>query len=154
MARRPESISAFVAWIDRLRVNPFIRFLIIGTVNTVVTYLIYVGLVVFMPYALAYTITMALGIYLSYFLNARYVFRSKLNLASALQYPAVYLVQYLLGLLLLYLLVEKLGVSKFLAPLLIVCITVPVTYVLSRHIIVRGPTRSRHDGLKTNPRQT
>lgn len=138
MARSMQRRSNLASWTGRLLDNPFIRFLIMGTTNTGVTYVIYVGLVLFMPYAMAYTVTMAVGIYLSYFLNARYVFRSKLNLAAALQYPSVYLVQYLLGLLLLYLLVEKAGVSRFLAPLIIVCVTVPVTYVLSRYLIVNA----------------
>ena len=40
-----------------------------------------------------------------------------------------------MGLILLYLLVEKAGMSKFLAPLLIVVVTVPITYLLSRYVI-------------------
>ena len=120
-----------------LRDSQFTRFIIAGGVNTVVTYAIYVGLVMFLPYAIAYTLTTALGIWISYFFNARFVFRRRLTLSAALQYPMVYLVQYILGLLLLYLLVEKAGFSKFFAPLLIVCVSVPLTFVLSRNIIAR-----------------
>jgi putative flippase GtrA len=153
MARRMPGFGPLASWTAYLRDNRFIRFLITGTINTGVTFLIYVGLVLFMPYAIAYTVTVAIGIGLSYFLNARYVFRSKLNLASALQYPAVYLFQYLLGLVLLYLLVEKAGVSKFLAPLLIVCISIPFTYVLSRYIIARRPSPRSRAQLETTPQR-
>jgi putative flippase GtrA len=113
----------------------FTRFIIAGAVNTGVTYVIYLGLALFLPYTVAYTITTIIGIFLSYALNALFVFRRELALSAALQYPTVYLVQYIMGLILLYLLVEKARMSKFLAPLLIVVVTVPITYLLSRYVI-------------------
>ena len=128
-----------------LRDNQFVRFVVTGSVNTGLTYLIYVGLVMFMPYGVAYTVTTAVGIWVSYLLNARYVFRRKLSLAAALQYPMVYFVQYVAGLLLLYLLVEKAGFHKLLAPLLIVCVSVPLTFILSRHILGRCPGTNDSD---------
>ena len=123
-----------------LRDHEFARFLISGAVNTVTTYLIYVGLVLFLPYPVAYTITTAIGILLSYYLNARFVFRQPLRLSAALRYPAVYAIQYVLGLVLLYVLVEIGHLSKFIAPVFIVLATVPVTFVLSRLIILRNST--------------
>src|SRR5437868_5451334 len=81
--------------------HAFCRFLISGGTNTILTYLIYVGLVLVLPYPVAYTITTILGIFSSYILNARFVFRRKLSLTVALQYPLVYVVQYVLGLCLL-----------------------------------------------------
>lgn len=120
------------AWI---RQHQFSRFLISGAVNTVVTYLIYVGIVWFLPYTVAYTVTTILGIFISYVLNATFVFRRKLALSAAVQYPFVYLAQYVVGLVLLYVLVEKAGMSKFFAPLLLVVVTVPLTYLLSRYVI-------------------
>jgi putative flippase GtrA len=131
-----ERLSAFCRkW---LRDHEFARFLISGAVNTVTTYLIYVGLVLFLPYPVAYTITTALGILLSYYLNARFVFRQPLRLSAAVRYPAVYGIQYVLGLGLLYFLVEVGHLSKFIAPVFIVLATVPVTFVLSRLIILRN----------------
>jgi putative flippase GtrA len=123
-----------------LREHQFARFLISGGVNTVLTYLVYVALVLFLPYPIAYTVTTILGIFVSYVLNARFVFRRKLTLSGALQYPIVYVIQYFLGLFLLYVLVERARMSKFYAPLLIVGATVPVTYLLSRFVIARRPT--------------
>lgn len=123
-----------------LRDHEFGRFLICGGVNTLLTYLIYVGLVMVLPYPVAYTITTILGIFLSYVLNALFVFRRKLSLTAALQYPVVYVVQYFLGLALLYVLVEKAHLSKFFAPLLIVVATTPITFLLSRFVIGRRLT--------------
>ena len=97
-------------------------------------------------YPMAYTISYAAGILLSYYLNARFVFKEKLRLLKALQYPVVYLVQYLLGIVLLYLLVEAAHLSRALAPLVVVAFTVPITYLLSRLIIKNPATESEPDG--------
>lgn len=116
-------------------------FVFFGGVNTVLTYGIYVLLVLFVAYPTAYTLAYPPGILISYYLNTRFVFREKLSVSKALRYPLVYLAQYLLGLGLLYLLVEIAHLSKFVAPILIVAISVPCTYVLSRYVIKKGSSR-------------
>src|SRR6266487_5122564 len=82
-------------------------------------------------------------VFISYYLNARFVFREKLRLSKAMQYPIVYLAQYLIGLGSLYLLIEVAHLSKFFAPIVIVVITVPCTYLLSRYVIKGRSRRSR-----------
>ena len=113
----------------------FFRFVLVGLVNLVLTYALYLALGLFFPYAAAYTISYACGILISYLLNARFVFKSPIRISKAAQYPIVYLAQYLLGLALLYLLVELAHVSSRIAPLVIPALTVPATYLLSRYLI-------------------
>ena len=113
----------------------FSRFIFWGGVNTLFGYLVYAFLLLFLQYLVAYTITYALGIFISYYLNSRFVFRREVELRKAMQYPLVYLVQYLLGTAALYLLVQVLGVNKLLAPLLVILLTIPVTYLMGRRII-------------------
>ena len=86
-------------------------------------------------YPAAYTGSYACGILISYVLNARFVFKEKLRITKALQYPIVYVSQYLLGMALLYLLVEIGHVGSSLAPLVIPMVTVPATFILSRYLI-------------------
>jgi putative flippase GtrA len=136
---RPHFVTWFTSW---LRAHEFLRFLIVGAVNTLVTYLIYVALLFVMTYPVAYTVTYAVGILISYCLNAQLVFKQKLRLSVALLYPIVYLLQYLLGLALLFVLVEMAHLSAFIAPLCTIFVTVPVTYFASRYVIVRGSARS------------
>lgn len=119
----------------------FAAFVFFGAVNTVLTYGIYLLLVLFLAYPTAYTISYTSGVFISYYLNARFVFREKLRLSKAMQYPIVYLAQYLIGLGSLYLLIEVAHVSKFFAPIVIVVITVPCTYLLSRYVI-KGVSRT------------
>lgn len=114
-----------------------------GVVNLIFTYLIYLGLHVFLSYPAAYTGSYVCGILISYVLNARFVFKERLRVIKALQYPIVYVSQYLIGMALLYVLVEMGHVSSSLAPLVIPVVTVPATFVLSRYLIKGLPFRSR-----------
>ncbi|SRR5258708_4060383 len=120
--------------------HEFVRFIFWGGVNTLAGYVLYVFLLLFLPYLVSYSIAYSFGIFISYFLNAKFVFNQELRLSKALQYPLVYVTQYLLGAICLYLLVQVLKVNKLLAPAPVVLLTIPVTYFLSRRI-VRGKTR-------------
>jgi putative flippase GtrA len=113
----------------------FFRFIFWGGVNTLSGYVIYAFLLLVLPYLLSYTVAFIISIYLSYFLNSKFVFNQELRLSKALKYPLVYLAQYVIGAISLYLLVEILRVNKLIAPLLVVVLTIPITYYLSRRIV-------------------
>ncbi len=119
------------------RMGSFARFITAGTANTLATYLLYIVLALILPYPIAYTCAYMAGIGLSYYLNTRFVFQTQMRLASAAGYPLVYLAQYLLGILLLGLLVERIGINRFFAPVIVIVASIPFTYVLSR-LIIRG----------------
>ena len=115
----------------------FYRFIFWGGVNTLAGYLIYAFLLLFLPYLASYSIAFVVSIFISYFLNSKFVFNQELRLNKAIKYPLVYVTQYLLGAISLYLLVHFLEINKLVAPLLVVVLTIPATYFLSRRI-VRG----------------
>jgi putative flippase GtrA len=115
----------------------FYRFIFWGGVNTLSGYLIYAFLLLVLPYLLSYTVAFIISIFISYLLNSKFVFNQPLKLSKAVKYPAVYLAQYLIGTTSLYLLVQILRVNKLLAPVFVIVLTIPVTYLLSRRI-VRG----------------
>lgn len=117
--------------------SEFVRYAVAGGVNTVITYLAYLLLLPVMSYAAAYTLTYLAGIALAYYLNARFVFHQPLRLKSAVQFPLVYVVQYGAGIGLLAFFVETLHLSADLAPALVIAVTVPVTFILSR-VIIKG----------------
>ncbi|MBH3412030.1 GtrA family protein [Pseudomonas putida] len=108
------------------------RFLMSGGFNTALTYGMYLGLLTFLPYQLSYTVSYLAGIVLAYVLNRFFVFKSHNGVRSALMMPVIYLVQYLLSLVVLWLWVEKLQLDSRLAPLAAIALTLPVTFVLSR----------------------
>lgn len=113
----------------------FFRFLAVGAFNTAAGYVLYLGLLQVFGYRVAYSIAFVLGVLVSYALNTRYVFRQPFSFSKLLQFPLVYVVQYALGIALLFVLVEVLSIPAFVAPLIVVVVSVPVTFVLSRKII-------------------
>jgi putative flippase GtrA len=124
--------SSFAAEVALKVFEPrWLRFLVAGAVNSVVTYVVYLGLLQFVDYRVAYTLSFVLGILFSYWMNAAFVFRKAVSLRTFLSFPLVYLAQYVLGVLLLSVAVEWLGIAPWLAPLLVLAITVPLTFFLS-----------------------
>ena|SRR5438552_1809962 len=113
----------------------FYRFIFWGGVNTLSGYLLYTMLLKFLPYLISYSITYIVIVSASYFLTSKFVFKQEPNLSKGIQYPLVYVTQYLLGTISLYFLVEVLRLNKLLAPALVVAFTIPVTFLLSRRII-------------------
>lgn len=119
----------------------FYRFIFWGGINTLAGYLIYALLLLFLPYLVSYSIAYVLSIFISYFLNAKFVFNQELRLSKAIKYPLVYVTQYLVGIIGLYLLVQVLRVNKLLAPALVVLITIPATFFLSRRVVKGKPEK-------------
>lgn len=125
----------------------YAAFLASGAVNSASTYVLYILLLRLVSYRVSYSLAYVSGIFISYYLNSRWVFKEPLSLVKFLQYPAVYIVQYLLGLATLYICVDILAMSQWLAPLVVIAVTVPATFFLSRYIIKR-PSRTLAKGEK------
>ncbi|MFP3679783.1 GtrA family protein [Pseudomonas sp. SIMBA_041] len=115
----------------------FGRFLLSGGFNTLVTYLLYLLLLVFFSYQISYTISYCLGVVLAYCLNRVVVFKSHRGLRSLLLFPLVYVVQYLLTSGVLWVLVVRLGVDDRIALLVAIVLMVPVNFLLSKNIFTR-----------------
>lgn len=115
--------------------SEFARYVAVGIANTLLTYGLFVIAVRLMPYQWAYTGVYMLGIVTSYVLQALLVFRQPLKWRKAIRYPIVYVVQYVLGLLLLSLLVDGLYTAPEIASLLNIMLAIPISFLLSRHII-------------------
>lgn len=130
--------------------RPAVRFLVAGGVNSLATYLLYLALLAAAPYALAYSLSYAAGIVLSFVLNSWFVFRVPLRWQRLLPYPVVYLVQYLLGLGLIYLGVERLGWDERLMPIVVLVVTVPVSFGLTRWVL-GGTGRGDGSGRSVPP---
>jgi len=120
----------------------FLRFLIGGGINTLATYLLFIALAAEIDQTVAYTITYIAGIALSYFVNAIFVFRKSASIHTALIYPVIYLVQYLLGLVILSLATMYFSIVKEAAMLIAIAANIPTTFLLSRWLLGLG-RRSR-----------
>ena len=112
----------------------FVRFLLSGAVITTATYVLYLLLIPLLSYRTSYTIAFIVGIALAYGLNRFFVFRSKGGLSAMTLFPAVYLLQYILGLGIVSFWIETLGWYVELAPLAAIALTIPLTFLLSRRL--------------------
>lgn len=114
-----------------------VRFLVAGGINTALTYAIYLALLHLLHYAVAYTTAYVAGIALAYLLSTYYVFQVRQNTRHALLFPLIYVVQYLLGVVILQIAVKTFSVSPKFAMLVSIAITVPITFGLSRLLLKR-----------------
>jgi putative flippase GtrA len=111
------------------------RYLIGGTITTVLSLAAYYGLQLFLPYQVAYALAFVFGVAVAYCVNVGYVFKAQHTPAKAAAFPLVYLIQYVLGALLLAFLVETLGVPQEIAPIGAAIVTIPLTFALTRRVV-------------------
>lgn len=114
-----------------------LRFVVAGALNTGASYLLYLLLRQALPYQVAYAVAYVAGVVFSYWLNAKFVFNVPLSWRGLLAYPLVYLVQYAASAILLGVLVERVELSDVAAPLIVSAIMIPLTFLMSRWILLR-----------------
>jgi putative flippase GtrA len=115
----------------------FLRFLAAGVINALVSYPLYLLLLLAVSYQIAYALAYVVGIVVSYVVNARFVFHVPLRFADFLRFPLVYVVQYVIGAVGLWLLVDLFGMRKEWALAVVIAFTVPIVFALSRRVLVR-----------------
>ena len=130
----------------RASLPTIVRFLAGGALNTGSTFVLYWLLLLVVQYRAAYAISFAAGILLSYVINTRFVFRTGHSLRKIILFPLVYLTTYLVGALVLDLAVSHFGIDARMAPFLSICATLPLTYVLTKLVLVdRGSPPAKRD---------
>jgi putative flippase GtrA len=139
-------------WLIRIIDRESVRYVLAGGFNNAATYAAYLVLLPSMGYAIAYSLTYVAAIVLAYYLSARFVFRRPLQWQHAIQFPLVYVVQYGLGITLTTALIEGAQVNASIAPALVIVITVPFTFWLTRWIITRKQRSTRWPSLNPETR--
>ncbi len=114
------------------------RFLVAGGINTLITYLIYLAFLNVAGYLIAFTISFIMGIGIAFVIYSSFVFRTQFVWKKLFQYPIIYAVQYIGGMILLAILVEDIGIDKRIAPLINVILLIPVTFVLNKWFLSQG----------------
>ena len=126
-----ESHNPFMRLISRLWGVRILRFLVIGVINTLFSYLIYAALVLLgMHYSLATLISTVLGVIFNFFTTGRIVFRNMDN-RRFVRFVLVYLFTYLVNILLLGWLVDRLGIDKLIAGALVTLPVALLSYLLN-----------------------
>lgn len=130
-----KSIDILMLWSKKKFSSEFLRFLAVGMTNTLLGYVIYLIFNSFIHYTYAYSFSYVIGIVISFVLNTRFVFSTKPSIKKFIKFPLVYVFQYLFGITMMILFVEKMYISAEIAPILIVFLSVPITFFLSRLVL-------------------
>lgn len=126
------------------RSQRWLRFILGGGLNTGVTYIFYLVLNTILNYQLAYLVSYLIGIFFAYWVNSKFVFRVQMSWEKFLSYPLIYIVQYVLSAFSLNIFVEYFHLSEMVAPLLVVTLLVPVTYLMTKYVLKKNS--GSHDG--------
>jgi putative flippase GtrA len=119
--------------------SEFRRFVFVGVLNTLHYYAIYLllleaaGIHYFAAHILGFTSSL-IG---SFFLNTIYTYKVKPTWRAFITFPVTQLFNSTATAALLYLLVEQLSISRSLAPIAAILITLPVTFILTGRVLKR-----------------
>ena len=108
----------------------FIKFILVGIINTIVGYGTYGILIYFnVNYLIANTISTIIGVINSYILNTKITFNeSKKDFKTPFKFVSIYLISYLIGMLNLVIFVKHLLINSYIAGLLNICLTTIISY--------------------------
>lgn len=118
------------------RLWPLIKFSMVGVVNTLVYYGVYLALYLFTPYVIAHLIGWTVSVVVSYLLNCRFTYHVKPTWRKLFLFPLSSLPNVLFTTFGVVFLVEVLFVSKTWAPLIAGLVAVPFSYLFAKFILV------------------
>ncbi|MCC9707727.1 GtrA family protein [Streptomyces sp. MNU76] len=113
-------------------------FALVGVVNTGVYYGLYLLFLNALPYLAAHVLAFTLSMTSSFFLNARFTYRTRPTWRKFLLFPLTYATNFLLTTAGVYVIVDVLHAGNRFAPLLASGAAIPVTFLVSRTIMLRG----------------
>ncbi|MFG3204498.1 GtrA family protein [Streptomyces sp. NPDC048192] len=114
-------------------------FAVVGGVNTATYYGLYLLFLAFLPYLAAHVLAFLLSMVGSFFLNARFTYRTRPTWRKFLLFPLTNLTNFLITTAGVYVIVDVLHAGSRFAPLLASAAAIPVTFLLSRRIMLPGP---------------
>ncbi|MEU1543569.1 GtrA family protein [Actinacidiphila glaucinigra] len=114
-----------------------IRFGMVGVANTGVYYGLYLLLPLRLPYVAAHVLAFVLGMIGSYFLTTWFTYRTRPSWRTFLLFPLTNVANFVITTGGLYPRVDVLRMGSWFAPLTGSAAAVPVTFVVSRMIMVR-----------------
>jgi putative flippase GtrA len=113
-----------------------VRFLGVGGANSLVTGCIFLVMSYLIQPTLAYTIAFGLGILFSVSVTPRLVFRDRASVGKRAAYAVWYLVVYVIGLGIVYVLHERLGLERWLVVAVTAAGTAGLSYLGARYLFV------------------
>jgi putative flippase GtrA len=120
-----------------------IRFAVVGGINTAVYYGSYLALRTVAPYLVAHLLGIAIAMVVSFFLNCYWTFRTPPTWKKFALFPLGNATNYVIQTVGVVVLVEWLRMDQRIAPLVAAVAAIPVTFLLSRRVLIGRPQRQR-----------
>lgn len=132
MTRAPMSASRAAT------LRQLIRFALVGVVNTGTYYGCYLLLLPWLPYVVAHVVAFGISMTGSFFLNCRFTYNTRPTWRKFLLFPLTNAANFVITTSGVYLLVDVLHQNSTYAPLIAASTAIPITFVLSRTIMLSG----------------
>ncbi|MGW7548228.1 GtrA family protein [Streptomyces sp. NPDC054770] len=113
-----------------------ITFALVGVVNTATYYGLYLLFLMYLPYLAAHIIAFMLSMIGSFFLNARFTYRTRPTWRKFLLFPLTNATNFVITTVGVYVIVDMLHVGSEFAPLMASAAAIPVTFVVSRWVML------------------
>ena len=124
-----------------------LRFALVGVVNTATYYGLYLLLTPRLPYVAAHVIAFALSMVGSFFLTTFFTYRTRPTWRKFLLFPLTNAANFVITTVGVWFLVDVAGLDSRYAPLIAAAAAIPVTFLLSRTIMLRPDTTRTRDSL-------
>ncbi|MEV6330633.1 GtrA family protein [Streptomyces sp. NPDC051909] len=119
-----------------------VRFGLVGVVNTGTYYGLYLLLGLWAPYLAAHVLAFALSMVGSFFLTSYFTYRTRPTWKKFLLFPLTNAANFVITTVGVYVLVDLMDVDRTYAPLIAAAAAIPITFVVSRTIML-GPDTTR-----------
>ncbi|WP_217550438.1 GtrA family protein [Streptomyces sp. GbtcB6] len=113
-----------------------ITFALVGVVNTATYYGLYLIFLMYLPYLAAHILAFFLSMIGSFFLNAKFTYRTRPTWRKFLLFPLTNATNFVITTVGVYVIVDMLHVGSKFAPLMASAAAIPVTFVVSRWVML------------------
>lgn len=122
---------------DRSNLIEFLKYAIVGCINTAdyyLSYLIFMDIFKF-SYKISFVMGYVVSIVGSYFLNTYFTYKQKPSVKKFLIFPLTYIPNFIIQYLGMILLVDRINMSRKVAPVITALVATPITFFVTKYVI-------------------
>ena len=122
---------------DRSNLVEFLKYAIVGCINTAdyyLSYLIFMDIFKF-SYKISFVMGYVVSIVGSYFLNTYFTYKQKPSVKKFLIFPLTYIPNFIIQYLGMILLVDRINMGRKVAPVITALVATPITFFVTKYVI-------------------
>ena len=122
---------------DRSNLIEFLKYAIVGCINTAdyyLSYLIFMDIFKF-SYKISFVMGYVVSIVGSYFLNTYFTYKQKPSVKKFLIFPLTYVPNFIIQYVGMSLLVDRINMSRKVAPVITALVATPITFFVTKYVI-------------------